>query len=200
MRVFIAVELNDEARAYLGEQTRRLTRALPSVRWVDPASLHLTLAFLGEVDGEQLALATAASATVAATARPFVLRLASLGHFGPAGAPRVIWTGLSGNTAALQTLQQRLAAELAARGFALDERPFTPHLTLARVKYALKPAEVVVFSALLAQQASRSSAAPWLPVDRIVVMRSELFRAGARYTMLSAHPFGGSSPASDSIV
>jgi len=190
MRIFIAIQLNEEVRAYLHEQTQRLARVLPSVRWVDPASLHLTLAFLGELDDEQLAAATTASATAAAMFRPFTLRLASLGHFGSARAPRVIWAGLSGNIPALQTLHRLLTTELAARGFATDERPFSPHLTLARVKYPLKPDEASAFGALLARDRSHPTPPPALPVDHIAVMRSELFRTGARYTALSTHPLG----------
>jgi 2'-5' RNA ligase len=194
MRVFIAIEMNEEARTYLRGQIRQLAQILPTVRWVDPASIHLTLAFLGEIDEEQLAMATIASARAGAAAHPFTLQLATPGYFGPAHAPRVIWSGLGGDMAALQALHRHLSAELAARGFMLDERPFTPHLTLARVKNTLKPAEVSAFGVFLAHHALRPAQAPSLPVDHIAVMRSELFRDGARYTTLSTHPLGEHQP------
>src|SRR5262245_10760455 len=120
-RIFLAIELGGEAEAALERETARLARALPEVRWAKASNLHLTLAFLGELDATQLAAAMEAAVEVAGGARPFTLRIEGLGTFGPAWAPRVVWAGLAGETQALLAVQRRLAQALEARGFPREE-------------------------------------------------------------------------------
>jgi 2'-5' RNA ligase len=185
-RTFLAIELPDEVRAALAREIAHLARALPDVRWSDPAGMHLTLAFLGELDDARLADATAAAEEAAATATPFALQLVGLGSFGPPRSPRVLWAGVGGDLTRLLTLQERLASALDARGFPREQRPFAPHLTLARLKMPLPPAELAALPCLLS--------APVVPVawtvDAIAVMKSELLRSGARYTALGRATLG----------
>lgn len=193
-RTFIAVELNDEARSYLHQQIQGLARLLPRVHWVDPETLHLTLAFLGELDEAQLAQAMQATIETAQTATAFAVRVGSLGIFGPAHNPRVIWIGLAGRVQALLDLQARLAGQLAQVGFPPEERTYSPHLTLARIKTPLGRQELVPLHRRLAL-AARSAAAdkhhpppPDIPVTHLSVMKSELTPAGSRYTCLQIIP------------
>ena len=93
-----------------------------SVRFADPASLHLTLAFLGELDEARLPEAIAATEDVALATSPFALSVAGIGTFGGAKAPRVIWAGVVGDIAALLAVQSHLARALEARGFVLEAR------------------------------------------------------------------------------
>jgi 2'-5' RNA ligase len=179
-RTFLAVELSDAVRSALGREIARLARALPHVRWADPAGMHLTLSFLGELDDARLADATAAAIEAAADSQPFTLRLAGLGSFGPPRAPRVIWAGVGGDVQRLVELQERLAGALEARGFPREQRPFAPHLTLARLKVAPPPAELARLPQLLAAPVASVA---W-PVDAIAVMKSEPLRPAARYTRL----------------
>jgi 2'-5' RNA ligase len=194
-RTFIAVELGDAARAYLTRQIANLRAELPSVHWVDPASLHLTLAFLGELDDARLALARDAAERAAAAAHPFTLRITGLGTFGPPHAPRVIWSGVSGELDALRRLHTALRTALTTAGFAPEERDFSPHLTLARLRTPL-PAEQV---ARLTQRVNASAGSPRhspgadIAVDALSVMMSELLRPAARYTRLYAFPLGATS-------
>src|SRR5690348_10802217 len=116
-RTFLALELPDPGRNALRRRIERLARMIPEVRWVDPAGLHVTLAFLGELDDTQLEVATESAATVAGVQAPFALRVADLGTFGSARSPRVIWVGLAGEKARLLSLQAAVADELAAHGF-----------------------------------------------------------------------------------
>ncbi len=193
-RTFIAVELNDEARSYLHQQIQGLARLLPRVRWVDPETLHLTLAFLGELEDEQLAQAMQITAETAQTATAFAVRIGSLGIFGPAHNPRVIWIGLGGRVQALLDLQTRLAGQLAQVGFPPEDRAYSPHLTLARLKTPLSRQELVPLHRRLASAASSTAAAthhpspPEIPVTHLSVMKSELSRAGSRYTSLQVSP------------
>ncbi len=196
-RTFIALDLSEATRVALRGELRRLARALPDVRFVDPANLHLTLAFLGELDDETLAAVIALAGEVARHAAPFELALAGLGVFGLPTAPRVIWVGVGGETRALLALQRRLAAALEAEGFPREQRPFSPHLTLARLKRPLDAAARQRLDNLLASPASTaaSQATRWRVAD-LRVMRSELAATGARYTALSVAPLTGGSDAS----
>ena len=187
-RVFLALDLSATARDALRRELRRLARALPTVRLADPADLHLTLAFLGELDDAALAAVTAVASEVAQGTAPFHLALARLGVFGPPTAPRVIWVGVGGETGRLLALQRRLADALAAQGFPREQRPFAPHLTLARLKRPLAAEERQRLGALLAGPTPRL--ARWQARD-LRVMRSVLSATGARYTPLHIAPFAG---------
>lgn len=199
-RTFVAIELNDAMRARVAAELAHLRAALPAVHWVDPASLHLTLAFLGELEAAQLARVYDATAQAAALVRPFALRLGELGTFGPERAPRVIWLGVAGDAgdlAQLARLHEALATALEARGFARDPRPFAAHLTLARLRTPPTPAQLARLHALLLARRAAAGQPPSAPdgatlaVREISLMRSELARPQARYTCLRAVPLGG---------
>jgi 2'-5' RNA ligase len=192
-RTFIAVELNDEARSYLHQQIQGLARFLPRVRWVDPETLHLTLAFLGELDDAQLAQAMQVAAETAETATAFTVRIGSLGIFGPPHNPRVIWIGLDGRLQALLDLQMLLAEQLVRVGFPPEERAYAPHLTLARIKTPLSRQELIPLQRRLTAVASRAAdkghaLLPEIPVTHVSVMRSDVTREGPHYSCLQRSP------------
>jgi 2'-5' RNA ligase len=187
-RTFLAVALSDAAREALRREISALANALPSVRWVNVASLHLTLAFLGDLDDERLTAAHEATQAAAQQEEPFQLALDRLGTFGPLHAPRVIWAGVGGELASLRLVQRVLAGELDQRGFPPQEHPdYSPHLTLARVKDRLPAPELTA----LQQRANTPLAhtATWT-ARTLDVMKSELVRPAARYTTLASYPLG----------
>lgn len=195
-RTFVAIELGDQARAYLVRAIGRLGRALPPVRWVDPAGIHLTLAFLGELDEARLPAVDVAVDIAAQAARPFTLEVAGLGTFGPPFAPHVVWAGVGGDLRRLRELHATLAVALEAQGFARDVRPFSPHLTLARLRDPLAPDETARLQQLVAAAGSRSQrrgSGAVIPVDQISIMKSEQLRPTSRYTCLRAVRLGGSN-------
>lgn len=183
-RTFLALELPDAVKNTLRRQIERLGRAIPETHWVNPESPHLTLAFLGEIDDAQLMAASESAAATARAHAPFTLRLDGLGTFGSAQAPRVVWVGLAGDKTRLMQVQANVADELAARGFPREQRPFAPHLTLARIK---KPLSDAALTALARLQSEPPPKMTWR-VDAISVMKSELVRPAARYTALSHWP------------
>jgi RNA 2',3'-cyclic 3'-phosphodiesterase len=199
-RTFIALELNEALKGFLGDIIRQAARELPNLRWVDPAGVHLTLAFLGYLTDEQLEAAIDAAQVAARLAVPFEYRLKGLGIFGSSSQPRVIWMGIEDQPSGqiqgspLQHLHRVLTRELELRGFEIEKRPFSPHLTLARIKQLLSPDEQQRLQRLLhSKQAGASS--PIYRVNQLCVMKSELSRAGATYTCLrecslstSVHP------------
>ncbi|WP_322480929.1 RNA 2',3'-cyclic phosphodiesterase [Thermogemmatispora sp.] len=182
-RTFLALDLSPELQTFLGRAIARGTHLLPAARWVEPTSLHVTLAFLGELSDEQLAQAIEAGEAAARQVSPFSYRLTGLGTFGPASAPRVIWMGLEDASGRMRALQQTLMRELKARGFPPEERPFSPHLTLARLKRPLSREEQQALQRLLYEIRVPASL-PQHTVETLDVMKSELSRAGARYSYL----------------
>jgi 2'-5' RNA ligase len=203
-RTFIAIELTPGARAALARRIEQLRRALPQVRWVNPASLHLTLAFLGELDDSALAGATGAAVLAAQENAPFELHLSGLGTFGPPAAPRVVWSGIGGDTRALQRLHDTLARRLVERGLPADDtHAFSPHLTLARLKQRLPARDAERLSAAIAasQTSQTAHTTPQLSllVEHIAVMKSDLLPSGARYTCLRSCPLGTASSGASAV-
>ena len=184
-RTFIALELNEALQRHLSGITRRMASALPGPRWVDPAGIHLTLAFLGELNDERLAQATQATEIAAQSIPTFDYRLARVGIFGSPRHPRIIWIGIEEPSGTLPRLHSALNRELERHSFDVDTRPFAPHLTLARVKAPLKPDEARALQGLL-NDSSFLAPSPSYHVTHINVMKSELSRSGATYTCLKA--------------
>ena len=188
-RTFIALELKETLQCFLGDIISQAARVLPNLRWIDPTGIHLTLAFLGNLTDEQLEMAKNATQVAAQQAVPFDYRLKGLGIFGSSSQPRVIWMGVedlpSGQIqgSPLQHLHRLLTRELEVRGFEIEKRPFSPHLTLARVKHPLSPDEQQQLQRLLHSRHAGASS-PIYRVDHLSVMKSELSRTGAIYTCL----------------
>lgn len=135
IRCFIALELPPEARKALEGVQRRLAPVGREVKWVRPEGIHLTLKFLGNIDeGQVEPVGRVVSEAAATCGGPLRLAMKGLGAFPGVARPRVVWVGLTGDTARLAALAQDLEKRLAPLGFAPEGRPFTPHLTLGRVK------------------------------------------------------------------
>lgn len=122
MRLFLAVPFPPEVRSHLAEAQRQLRAQGVQANFSRPENLHLTLAFLGETPRCR----DAARAMAAAQDRCFPLTLGGFGHFGD-----VLWMGVE-PCPALTDLATSLQARLREAGFALEDRPFRPHITLAR--------------------------------------------------------------------
>jgi RNA 2',3'-cyclic 3'-phosphodiesterase len=185
-RTFIALELDTTQQQFLGNIIRQGKQLLPDLRWVDPESIHLTLAFLGELNDQQLEKAIAAAQYAASISNPFAYRLSGLGTFGPPRQPRVLWMGVSEPSGALDVVYRALSLALEQRSFPTEKRPFSPHLTLARIKSPLTPEQLQLLQQLLSRY---QFASPAYKVTHLYVMKSELFRSGAQYTCLQACPF-----------
>ncbi len=133
MRLFVALELDDKAKALLADYQQRLSSLDPLVRWVRPEQIHLTLKFLGEVPDTQVP-EIAKAMDVLADAAPFEFEIEGVGTFGGPSSPRVIWVGVRGPSSPVMSLQRACQDCLGLLGFAPEGRAFQPHLTLGRVK------------------------------------------------------------------
>lgn len=182
MRTFIAIEIPSEIKSALAALQDELRRAGADVSWTKPENIHLTLKFLGEVDEGRIGEIEEVCAASAAGFQPFTLSLNDMGVFPNARQPRVLWAGLAGEIEKAAGMQRRLEAGLALIGFEREEKAFRPHLTIGRLKSNKKTRE------LLALAGARRLPALSFTVGEIVVMKSELHPAGARYTPIVKVP------------
>ena len=198
IRTFLAIELSSELHTALTTLQQKLQRLLTydspfkesrsPIQWVNPKSIHLTLKFLGDIDESKVSSIQQAIDTIGKGHGPFSVNVQGMGAFPNFQYPRVLWVGFSGNIEPLQLLAQEVEQALEPLGFAREERPFTPHLTLARVKgQSRKVGAVLTAQALRDLNASVGS----LAVTSLALMKSDLTPAGARYTRLGQGELSG---------
>jgi 2'-5' RNA ligase len=176
-RLFVAIDLPADVKARL----LPLCGGLPGARWVDGGQLHLTLRFIGEVDGGVRREIEGALAEVQAAS--FTLALQGVGHFPPRGQPRVVWVGVE-KSSPLNHLHGRVETALAVAGVERDGRKFSPHITLARL--TATPATRV---GRYLEEFGLFRTEPF-PVDEFTLYSSTLTRHGAVHTLEAAYPLG----------
>ena len=155
------------------------------VAWVAPGNLHLTLKFLGAVPEERTDAIVGALTQSGLDLQPFEARILGLGAFPSANRPRVVWAGVTDGAAEMVELARRVETALAKLGFAHDERPFSPHVTLGRVR---RPGRDSALTEALGSARAREFGR--MPVPGAALMRSELGARGARYTELAKVTLG----------
>ena len=184
MRTFIAIEIPNEIKTWLAALQDDLRRAEADVSWTRPENIHLTLKFLGEIADRQSDEIAAICADTAAQFQPFRLTLSAPGAFPNWRQPRVLWAGLDGEAENARRMQARLEEQLAAAGFAREEKAFRLHLTIGRVKSNRNARQLLALA-----DAYRLPALSFI-VREMVLMKSELHPAGARYTPLARASLG----------
>ena len=175
MRLFVAIALPDDQRARL----ERLVNGLPGARWVPPENLHLSLRFLGELDG---ALAADVDEALSMLRMPaFQLELKGVSHFGEGRKIRTLWAGVAAEPALIR-LHDKVEQAVIRAGVPPEQRKFKPHVTLARFKSNPGPA----LHDFMAQHAL-FRAEPF-PVESFVLYSSFLSASGAIYRAEAEYP------------
>lgn len=169
IRLFVALSFPEEIRHSLAA----LCAGVPGARWVNPDQFHLTLRFIGEVDGRTAR--TVSEALSAITMPDFDLELFGVGTFGDKRKANSLWVGVRPN-AALNRLQEKVDNAVLRAGLAPDRRKFAPHVTLARLNNA--PFDRI--GAFLSHHALYSG--PRYRCDRFTLYSSFLSSSGAIYT------------------
>ena len=189
IRTFVAVEIGDQIRRTAVALQQRLAGVAPEVRWAAPESLHVTLLFLGEVDDREVVDVCRAVQAVAAGEPPFPLRVSGVGAFPTVRRPKTVWAGITDGAENLRRLYERLEARLLDLGcYRKEERAYTPHLTLGRVRADAGGHPLVAeLPKLLAWDGGRTT------VDEVVVYSGELTRDGPEYTPLGRGPLAGAA-------
>ena len=182
-RVFCAIELPTDVRARVAEHISRLRDAWPKVRasWERAEKLHITLKFLGEIEQTRVEALTRAAARAVEDVPCFRLSIEGAGAFPPRGNPRVLWLGVTDPSGGLALLWRRLEDETAREGFAREERPFHPHLTIARLRTPEGSRRLAETHTEMRFEAVSFTA------TGLTVVRSELGPGGSRYSTISNH-------------
>jgi len=189
MRLFVGIELPDAARNAASREADRLRtrieREAPRavLRWVPSDNLHITLWFIGEVnDARAEDIRDAVSVPFAVPA--FTLRVGGGGTFPPSGDPRAVWLGLVHGGDSLIAIYNELAARFAPLGFAPEKRPYSPHLTVARVKQSKRRDAAVVRGALASAPAEIGACR----ITAVTLLRSRTSPKGSQYEALLRVP------------
>ena len=184
VRSFIAIELPADVRAGLASIEEKLkVRRHSFVKWADPESIHLTLKFLGSVSGETIPEIVEAMSLVAQPVSPFTLQIGGTGAFPNWQRPQIVWVGVGGEMGRLTTLQRELEAALSPLGFPPESRPFSPHLTLGRLRERVTPEDRRRFG--LWAQSVKFEASLSFEVNAVRLMKSQLTSSGPIYSELA---------------
>ena len=135
---FIALPLPEDVKRFLQEKVELLKEQFPFQRWVHRDDVHLTLAFLGDADSDKLSECWKDCETALQNEQQFALQLHHFGIFGKSEQPRIFWCAPKSEDK-LMSVQAAVAIACKKNNFALDERPFRPHITLARKYRAENP-------------------------------------------------------------
>jgi|SRR5579871_1058207 len=181
MRLFTAIDLPAEVITTLGSLITRL-KPTAQINWSPIANLHITTKFIGEWPEDRLPELT--TALQALPVRPPIeISIEKLGFFPNPHSPRVFWAGVHAGDS-LTTLARDTEDSLAALGIAREQRPYSPHLTLARIKTPGKqPALLQAVARLPSLDFGRFTA------DRFFLYRSKTAPSGSVYTKLAEFPF-----------
>jgi RNA 2',3'-cyclic 3'-phosphodiesterase len=182
IRSFIAIELPEPVQTRLGKIIHELKdNCSPCVRWVPHHNIHLTLKFLGEVSPTNLDILTRMIQSEVSNYPIFDLSIGGLGAFPSIKRPRIIWIGLQ-VPPILYNLQMAIETGTKRLGYAAEERPFSPHLTLGRINHNATVDEINQIAAFLTK--SKVENIGPLSVSTVTLFRSDLQPGGSHYTPL----------------
>ena len=176
----MAILLEDALRAELAAAIERLRPVTRDVAWVNPGNIHLTVKFLGNVAQDRSDALVAALTSAVGDVAAFDATIHGVGAFPSLTRPRVIWAGATDGADAMVEVARRVDEALAPIGFPREERPFSPHATLGRVR---RPGSNPALTDALRAQEARDFGR--MHVASLRLMRSELSPRGARYTELA---------------
>jgi len=182
VRLFVAIEIPGEIRSALAAFLQELRPTAPQVKWVRAENLHVTLKFLGHTDDAKLPSVEQALGTIR-NGEPVTLGLRGLGFFPNEKRPRVFWVGMAASDN-LKTIASNIDQAVHPLGFPLEERPFSPHLTLARFD---SPGIHAKLGSAIVENRSREFGS--MMTREFHLIQSHLKPSGAEYTTLRSFPF-----------
>jgi len=194
MRLFVALDIDPAIRERLARLRADLRPLAPAARWVGVENFHVTLKFIGEVVPARLEQMGQALATVEAA--PVELALRGTGFFPNVKAARVFWVGIEGGKPLVE-LAGQVDRALAAVGVAREEKPYAPHLTLARAGEARRPSgrpgmmasdrANSVFAAIQQRLAQQAAEFGTMRAQRFHLFESKLLPSGAQYAKVGSY-------------
>lgn len=183
IRSFIAISLSAEIYEGLDQVIAGLRDSLPDapLRWVPARNIHLTLKFLGSVSEANLGMLEKTLNMVAGQHSAFEMSVGGFGAFPSIHRPRVLWVGVEASRT-LQDVQSGIEYETSRLGYPKEDRPFSPHLTIARASRNAPPSEIKLMSQIISKYEVGFLGA--FRVEEIHLYRSDLLHGGAVYTRL----------------
>ncbi len=182
MRTFIAIELPEGIKKKIELLQAPLKKTNALVSWVKPGNIHITLKFLGEVPEEKINEVISGTEQAVRETKRFTMSLKGMGAFPDFKRPRVIWIGSGSGEKELSYLANRIEEEMERIGFPKEQRKFSAHFTIGRVKSPKNIEKLMELIKLTEFQTEE------IPVNEVVVMKSQLHPAGAIYTPLKKIP------------
>lgn len=187
MRLFIALELPDQARQALLDLQQRLRSrdSAHAVRWLAEATFHLTLKFLGDTPANRVADLEAGLALAVQGHTPFEIGIIGKNQAERISSLQVIWAACTGDNQALWNLRSAVEQHIAPLGFPTEARPFNPHFTLGRARRDATKEQLLALWNLL--KLEKSVLATW-QVEGVSLMLSDLQPTGAVYSRIAYQP------------
>ena len=179
LRCFIAVELPEELKKNIYVYMEKLKATTADVKWISPENLHLTLKFLGNTQEELLKDINKRLISLAKAHDRFSLQVSGAGVFPNIKYPRVVWLGVHDSEEIIK-LQHDIDESMEGLGFKRDEKQFTPHLTIGRVK-SMRNKDALIKELATLKEVDFGK----IEVINITLMKSELKPGGAEHFKLS---------------
>jgi 2'-5' RNA ligase len=185
-RTFLGIDIGPAIRQSVSDLQRQLHRTGADVNWTSPDLMHVTVLFLGDLNDRELVTVCRIAAEIAAREPRFTMRVRGTGAFPTPRRPKTLWAGIADESGTLQSLHRQLEARLIdAIGYRPEERGYTPHLTLGRVK---PQSDTTVLAAELGRLSEWDGGE--VLVQELRIYRSELRREGPEYTVIGRGAFG----------
>lgn len=178
IRTFIAIEIPEEIQKRVALLAQSLSGSGTNVRWVKQENIHVTLKFLGDVEEARIEELARSVAEVTKRMAPFEVSLSVVGVFPSMRSPRIVWVGVGEGEETIEQLQKGIEENLARIGFPKEDRKYTPHITIGRVKSKRGVEELV---AKLKQTSFNSEP---FRAEGVTVFGSKLTPQGPIYTKL----------------
>ena len=185
IRAFLAIELPASIKQEIQSFQNVLRENTHGISWVKSSNLHITLKFLGDIDSGQQQAISAILPDICLKSAPFSIRIEKTGFFPNANRPRILWVGCSDSEHQLEHIFTSIDRALTDIGFTHENRPFSPHLTIGRVKQPHSMGTIVT-----KMQKSTDFSAGQFQASAVKLIKSQLHPGGARYTPLAVFQLG----------
>jgi RNA 2',3'-cyclic 3'-phosphodiesterase len=179
IRAFLAIELPEETKIKLNQLEDQFKIKRLNVKWVDPENIHLTLKFLGNISVDSIPKIQEIMEEAALEIAPFKIGVNGVGVFPNVQRVQIIWAGLNGELDKLIQLQKLIDTGMSRLGFIPESRPFTAHITIARMRDEARDSERETAGKLAGVTLFE---APFFIVKSVNLMRSQLRREGPIYS------------------
>ncbi|HWR57871.1 MAG TPA: RNA 2',3'-cyclic phosphodiesterase [Thermodesulfovibrionales bacterium] len=179
MRCFISINLPETLRKDIHGAIEVMKKGNADVKWVPADNLHITLKFLGNTDEDIARQLEGRLSALAGSHHSFRINLRGIGVFPDSKRPRVVWIGLL-DTEALRKLQRDVEQTAGTAGFADEDRPFSPHLTIGRIRSSAGKSYLIKSVEALKERDFGN-----IEVNTFSLMKSDLKPTGAQYTTLA---------------